>query len=105
MCSDFLMIFSHFGRKDILPSDIATEPGNFFIKTAMLHSANSVKGITISTTRIARTDLDWALRSGSVVVVGISYQGGPLPDHFVVQSGSYVTNDPQVMAISFTSHL
>lgn len=104
------MITCHFGHKDILPSDIAIEPGNFFIGTTMLRFAISVKRITISKKRIARADLDCALQSGSVVV-SISYDDGPLPAYFVVllcdKKGSYVMNGPYKSnghAIPFISH-
>ncbi|MDE2589180.1 MAG: hypothetical protein KGL95_05900, partial [Patescibacteria group bacterium] len=44
------------------------------------------------------TDIDATLASGNPVIVGISYDGGPYPDHFVVfvsgSGGNYTMNDP-----------
>lgn len=105
------MVASHYGHTNILPSDIAVSDGsNFAVGTAMLRYSISVKGVGINRSGVSRSQLDSALSSGPVIV-GISYDGGPLPDHFVVllsgSNGNYTMNDPFTPSgkeIAFTSH-
>jgi hypothetical protein len=51
----------------------------------------------VSSQRIGQ-DIDSTLASGNPVIVGISYDGGSYPDHFVVfvsvSNGNYMMNDP-----------
>lgn len=106
------MVASHNGHKDILPSDIAVSRGdNFAVGTAMLRYGISVKGVSISRSRIGSSSGALPSTITDPIIVGISYDGGPFPDHFVVltggSNGNYTMNDPFTpngSEIPFTSH-
>jgi len=106
------MVASHNSHKDILPSDIAMSSGdNFAVGTAMLRYGISVKGVSINRSRIGSSYSSLPNTINDPLIVGISYDGGPLPDHFIVivsgGSGNYIMNDPFVpngKGIPLTSH-
>ncbi len=98
LITSIAMVASHYGHRDILPSDIAVSGGgNFSVGTAGLRFSINVKGVSISRSGISRSDLDSVLAS-EPVIVGISYDGGPIADHFVVlksgSGGNYTMDDP-----------
>lgn len=112
LITSIAMVASHYGHNDILPSDIALSGGdNFAVGTAMLRYGISVKGVSISRSRIGSSSGAIPATISDPIIVGISYDGGPLPDHFVVltggSSGNYTMNDPFTpsgQGIPFTSH-
>lgn len=90
------MVYTHYGHRDVNPQSINSNSGNFGgIPAALLRYSVSANGV--SSSRVS-ADIDSTLASGHPVVVGISYDGGNLPDHFVVfvsgSGGNYVMNDP-----------
>lgn len=96
LVTSMAMVYTHYGYKNVTPITINSNPGNF----ASYYPAFLLKRITAdgaSSDRIS-TDIDGTLASGHPVVVGISYDGGPYADHFVVfvsgSGGNYVMNDP-----------
>lgn len=106
------MVASHKGHKDILPGTIATSSGdNFSVNTAMLKFSINVNGVSINRNRIGSSSGALPGTITDPIIVGISYDGGPLADHFVVlvsgSSGSYKMNDPFTPnghEIPFTDH-
>lgn len=109
LITSMAMVYTHYGHKDVNPQSINSNSGNFGgIPPALLKYSITVNGV--SSQRI-NASIDSVLSGGDPVVVGISYDGGPLPDHFVVlisgSGGNYVMNDPFTPnghKISFTSH-
>lgn len=108
LMTSMAMVLSHYGHK-ATPLDI-NAPGNFFSSTAYLLYTVSAGGVTAQRTG---TTIDSMLNDSNhdPVIVGISYDGGPVPDHFVVlvsgSGGSYMMNDPFVPNgnhISFNAH-
>ena len=91
------MVVSHYGRKDVLPSDIATSsPLNFQLYSALLREGTiNVKGVNITRT-VVSSSLNPDLLKDGPVIVGIKY--GPFGTHFVVikeyKDGKYIMNDP-----------
>lgn len=112
LITSIAMVATHDGHKDIVPSDIAASSGdNFAVGTAMLRYSISVKGATINRSRIGSSYAAVPSTISDPVIVGISYDGGPYPDHFVVlvsgSGGNYMMNDPYTAngkEIPFTSH-
>jgi hypothetical protein len=102
------MVMTHYGHKTT-PLDINANPDNFAsYAPAYLRFTISANGATAQ--RVGTT-IDSTLSSGNPVIVGISYDGGPYPDHFVVlvsgSNGDYIMNDPFTPNghnIPFTSH-
>jgi hypothetical protein len=104
------MMASHYGHRDISPSDIAfSSPANFSVGTAMLVKGTIyVKGITINRTTVAGS-LSPDLLNNGPVIAGV--YSGPFGTHFVViksySNGSYIMNDPYIengSDKSFTDH-
>lgn len=109
LLTSMAMIYTHYGHKSVTPLIINGNPSNFasyepawLLKTIVADGASS--------TRVG-SQIDSELGAGRPVIVGISYDGGPLADHFVVlisgSGGSYQMNDPFTPNghnISFTSH-
>jgi predicted double-glycine peptidase len=103
------MVYTHYGHKDVTPQSINSNSSNFAgIPPALLKLSISANGISAS--RVS-TSIDSTLSSGDPVIVGISYDGGPYSDHFVVlisgSNGNYQMNDPFTAGghdIPFTSH-
>lgn len=106
LMTSLAMVLTHYGHH-VTPLDV-NAPGNFFSSTAYLLFTVHIAGTTA--TRVSAA-IDSTLSSGNPVIVGISYDGGPLADHFVVltsgSGGNYTMNDPFTPnghQIPFTSH-
>ena len=103
------MVYTHYGHKDVTPQSINAVSDNFGgIPPALLKYNITANGT--SSQRVGAS-IDPELANGNPVIVGISYDGGPYPDHFVVlisgASGSYQMNDPFTPNghdIPFTDH-
>jgi len=90
------MIYTHYGYRNVTPATINGISSNFAsYYPAYLKFAISADGV--SSQRIG-AELDSILSSGHPAVVGISYDGGSIADHFVVflsgSGGNYMMNDP-----------
>jgi len=96
LVTSMAMVYTHYGHKDVTPQSINSVSSNFSgIPAALLKFSISANGVSSSR---ASADIDSTLASGNPVVVGISYDGGSYPDHFVVfvsgSGGNYTMNDP-----------
>lgn len=90
------MIYTHYGYKNVDPQSINSVSGNFSgIPAALLRKSIVANGV--SSQRLS-ADIDSTLAGGNPVIIGISYDGGSWPDHFVVfvsgSNGDYKMNDP-----------
>jgi len=102
------MVYTHFGHRSVTPQTINSNSSNFAsYYPAFLNKTIVADGTTAS--RISSA-IDAELSSGRPVIVGISYDGGPIADHFVVlisgSGGNYQMHDPFTPNgnnISFTS--
>jgi peptidoglycan hydrolase CwlO-like protein len=109
LMTSMAMVYTHLGHTGVTPLTINSNSSNFAsYEPAWLNKVIVADGVT--TSRVA-TSIDAELGSGRPVIVGISYDGGPLPDHFVVlisgSNGSYQMNDPFTPNghnIPFTDH-
>lgn len=109
LLTSMAMVYTHYGHHSVTPLTINANPGNF----ASYNRAYLLRTIVAdgaSSTRIS-SSIDSVLSSGNPVIVGVSYDGGPIADHFVVlisgSGGNYQMNDPFTPNghdISFTSH-
>jgi peptidoglycan hydrolase CwlO-like protein len=103
------MVYTHYGHRSVTPISINSNPSNFAsYEPAWLNKTIVADGTTAS--RVS-SSIDSELSGGRPVIVGISYDGGPYPDHFVVlisgSGGNYQMNDPYTANghdIPFTSH-
>lgn len=109
LLTSMAMVYTHYGHKSVTPISINSNPNNFASYEPAWLSRSIVADGT-SSTRIGAS-IDSELSSGNPVIVGISYDNGPLPDHFVVlvsgSGGSYQMNDPYTPNghnIPFTDH-
>jgi len=109
LMTSMAMVYTHYGHRSVTPLTINSNPSNF----ASYEPAWLLKTIVADGTTASRisSSIDGELSSGRPVIVGISYDGGPLADHFVVlisgSGGSYQMNDPYTASghnIPFTSH-
>lgn len=96
LMTSMAMVYTHYGHKDVNPLSINSVGNNFSgIPPALLKYSITANGV--SSQRVS-ADIDATLSSGNPVIVGISYDGGPYPDHFVVfvsgSGGNYIMNDP-----------
>ncbi len=112
LMTSMAMVYTHFGHKSVTPLTINSDSNNFAsYYPAYLKYTISADGATFNRVGIGVGDIDGELSAGRPVIVGISYDGGPLPDHFVVlisgSNGSYQMNDPFTPNghnIPFTDH-
>lgn len=93
------MVYTHYGHRSVTPQTINSNSSNFAsYYPAYLKFDISADGANYSRVSISRTEMDNQLAAGHPVVVGISYDGGPVSDHFVVivsgSNGDYLMNDP-----------
>jgi len=103
------MVYSHYGHRSVTPATINGVSSNFAsYYPAYLNKSVSADGA--SSTRVS-VSLDSELSQGRPVIVGVSYDGGPIADHFVViisgSNGVYQMNDPYIpngKNISFNAH-
>jgi len=96
LMTSMAMVYTHFGHRSVTPLTINSNPNNFAsYYPAYLKYTITADGATAS--RVG-SSIDSELSAGRPVVVGISYDGGPIPDHFVVlvsgSGGNYLMNDP-----------
>jgi peptidoglycan hydrolase CwlO-like protein len=96
LVTSMAMVYTHFGHRGVTPQTINSDPNNFAsYYPAFLKYTITADGATA--TRIG-SQIDGELSAGRPVVVGISYDGGPSPDHFLViingSNGNYMMNDP-----------
>jgi peptidoglycan hydrolase CwlO-like protein len=109
LMTSMAMVYTHYGHRSVTPISINSNSNNFASYfPAYLKYTITADGATSN--RVGAV-IDGTLSSGDPVVVGISYDGGPIPDHFVVlisgSGGNYKMNDPFVPNghnISFTDH-
>jgi peptidoglycan hydrolase CwlO-like protein len=96
LVTSMAMIYTHYGHRGVNPQTINSNPSNFAsYYPAYLLKVISANGVTTSRVYDA---IDSVLSSGHPVVIGISYDNGPIADHFVVfssgSSGTYNMKDP-----------
>jgi peptidoglycan hydrolase CwlO-like protein len=96
LMTSMAMVYTHYGHKDITPVSINSNSSNFAgIPAALLKRSIVANGV--SSNRVSAS-IDSTLAGGDPVIVGISYDSGPYPDHFLVlvsgSNGDYVMNDP-----------
>ncbi len=96
LITSMAMVYTHYGHRDVTPQSINSVSSNFDgIPAALLKYTISANGT--SATR-SSADIDSTLASGNPVIIGISYDGGPYPDHFLVlvsgSGGNYTMKDP-----------
>ncbi len=96
LVTSMAMVYTHYGHRGVTPQTINSNPSNF----ASYYPAYLNKTITADGATSTRefSIIDNELSGGRPVVVGISYDGGPRPDHFLVlisgSGGNYKMNDP-----------
>lgn len=96
LLTSMAMVYTHYSHRSVTPLSINGNPNNFAsYNRAYLLKTISADGATSN--RIG-SDIDSELSAGRPVIVGISYDGGPIADHFVVfvsgSGGNYIMNDP-----------
>jgi peptidoglycan hydrolase CwlO-like protein len=109
LVTSMAMVYTHYSHRGVNPISINSNSNNFAsYYPAYLKYTITADGATSSRVRAI---IDSVLSSGDPVVVGVSYDGGPIPDHFVVlisgSGGNYKMNDPFTPNghnIPFTDH-
>lgn len=96
LVTSMAMVYTHYGHRGVTPATINSIPSNFAsYYPAFLLKVISANGVTASR---VYDSIDSVLASGNPVIIGISYDGGPSADHFVVfisgTGGNYMMNDP-----------
>ena len=96
LMTSMAMVYTHYGHRDVTPATINSVSSNFSgIPAVLLNYSISANGVSSSRSSAA---IDAVLSTGNPVIVGISYDAGPYPDHFVVlisgSGGNYQMNDP-----------
>ncbi len=96
LVTSMAMVYTHYGHRDVNPQSINSVSENFSgIPAALLKKSIVANGT--SSQRIG-AEIDSTLDSGHPIIIGISYDGGYWPDHFVVfikkENGDYKMNDP-----------
>ncbi len=109
LVTSMAMVYSHYGHRNVDPISINSNSNNF-ASYFPAYLKYTITADEATSTRIGSV-VDDTLSSGHPVVVGVSYDGGPIPDHFVVlisgSSGNYKMNDPFTPNghnIAFTDH-
>lgn len=96
LVTSMAMVYTYMGKRSVTPATINSNSNNF----ASYERAWLLKTITADgmTTSRVNTSIDSELSAGRPVIVGISYDGGPSADHFLVlrsgSNGDYMMNDP-----------
>src|SRR5258708_356729 len=109
LVTSMAMIYTHYGHRGVNPMSINSNSDNFAsYYPAYLKYTITADGATSS--RVGSI-VDSELANGNPVVVGVSYDGGPISNPFVVlvsgSSGNYIMNDPFTPnghKIPFSSH-
>jgi len=96
LITSMAMMYTHFGHRSVTPQTINGISSNFAsYYPAYLKFSISADGA--SSSRVG-TSIDSELSAGRPVIVGISYDRGPISDHFLVlvsgSGGNYVMKDP-----------
>jgi len=100
LMTSYAMVVTHYGGS-VTPADVAANIGNFSGGTAYFNlpgpSANGHSASDVSMPSL--DDLRNDLKSGESVIAGLSYDGGPIADHWVVlrsanDDGTFMINDP-----------
>ncbi|HUD05041.1 MAG TPA: C39 family peptidase [Patescibacteria group bacterium] len=99
LMTSYAMVVTHYGGS-ITPADVASNVGNFAGGSAYFNlpgpSANGHSASDISMPSL--DDLRNKLNSGNSIIAGLSYDGGPIADHWVVlrsvNGDSFNINDP-----------
>lgn len=99
LMTSMAMIYTHYGHKDVTPESINSNSGNFSgIPAALMNFSISANGVSSSRSRLGSSSGAIPSSISDPIIVGISYDGGPYPDHFVVlisgSNGDYQMNDP-----------
>ena len=113
LLTSYAMVVTHYGGS-ITSADVAANAGNFWYSTALFlkpgPSANG-HGATSTAFNPPLQDLKDALNSGKAVIAGLSYDGGPIADHWLVlrsvEGDSFRVNDPLyqgAMNVSLNDH-
>ena len=113
LLTSYAMVVTHFGGS-ITPAEVAANSGNFWYSTALfLKPGPSANGHSATSTsnNPSIQELRDALNSGKAVIAGLSYDGGPIADHWVVlrsvDGDSFKINDPLyqgAMNVSLNDH-
>ncbi len=96
LVASMAMVYTHYGHKSVTPQTINSISSNF----ASYYPAYLKKDIIADGTPSSRvySSIDSVLAAGDPVIIGISYDGGGLADHFLVlisgSDGNYIMNDP-----------
>jgi peptidoglycan hydrolase CwlO-like protein len=100
LLTSYAMVSTHYGGS-ITPADVAANVGNFAGGSAYFNlpgpSANGHSASDVSMPSL--DDLRNDLNNGDSIIAGLSYDGGPIADHWVVLrsangDGSFQINDP-----------
>lgn len=99
LITSMAMVFSHYGYNSSTPGVVGANPANFFSNTAYMWNNVAPPGHSSSYYyRPSSSFLSSQLASGHAVILGLSFNGGPVSDHWVVLrnivSGQYYINDP-----------
>ncbi len=109
LLTDVAMVFTHFGHRNVNPVTINSNPANF----ASYFPAYLQRTVYADGTSLSRdpSPIDGELAAGRPIIVGISYDNGPMADHFVTlisgSNGNYQMLDPYLENghnIPFTDH-
>lgn len=112
LLASYAMVYTHYGGS-ISPADVAANSGNFWFSTALFlkpgpsangHSADAVYNPSFDYLRDQ-------LNNRNAVIAGLSYDGGPIADHWLVlrsvDGDSFKVNDPLyegAMNVSLSDH-
>jgi peptidoglycan hydrolase CwlO-like protein len=100
LLTSYAMVVTHYGGS-VTPADVAANVSNFAGGSAYFNlpgpSANGHSARDVSMPSM--DDLKNDLNAGNSVIVGLSYDGGPIADHWVVLrsvngDGTFMINDP-----------
>ncbi|MGA2911173.1 MAG: C39 family peptidase [Candidatus Levyibacteriota bacterium] len=100
LLTSYAMVVTHYGGS-VTPADVAANVGNFAGGSAYFNlpgpSANGHSATDVSMPSL--DDLKNDLNAGDSVIAGLSYDGGPIADHWVVlrsvnADGTFMINDP-----------
>ena len=99
LMTSMAMVYTHYGHRGVTPLTINSNSSNFAsYEPAWLLYSVSADGTSSTRSRIGSSSGAIPGTISDPVIVGISYDGGPLPDHFVVlisgSGGNYQMNDP-----------
>jgi peptidoglycan hydrolase CwlO-like protein len=100
LLTSYAMVVTHYGGS-VTPADVAANVSNFAGGSAYFNlpgpSANGHSARDVSMPSL--DDLKNDLNAGNSVIAGLSYDGGPIADHWVVlrsvnSDGTFMINDP-----------